>query len=76
VVFSAELLNLRSRDDGTTWRVTDTGIAFSPHHAGDVLDIAVPDALHGAIRIKSPATGSNAETIYTTSDGGLTWTRT
>ncbi|HEV7760608.1 MAG TPA: metallophosphoesterase family protein, partial [Acidimicrobiales bacterium] len=41
----AELLNLRSDDGGRTWRATDTGIAFAPFHAGDVLTQHLLDAL-------------------------------
>ncbi len=74
VAFSSELLNLRSTDDGATWNVTVTPIAFSPHNAGDDIEITFTNETTGRVTITSLVAPSLAAT-YETHDGGRTWTR-
>ncbi len=68
---SSELLNLRSVNAGATWTVTDTGLQFSPHHAGDELAVALSTPVNGSILIRSLV--GQSEAAYTTTDGGLSW---
>jgi photosystem II stability/assembly factor-like uncharacterized protein len=70
-VFGAELLNLRSDDGGRTWRATDTGIAFTPFHAGDVVDVELTNATTGRIHVVSRV--GEVDRTYETVDGGHTW---
>jgi photosystem II stability/assembly factor-like uncharacterized protein len=71
--FSDVLLNLRSDDDGATWVVTRTPIAFSPHHAGDQLHIALTSRSTARVTITS-GIALSLDASYLTIDGGRTWT--
>ena len=71
---TGELLNLRSADNGDTWRVTDTGIGMSPHHAGDSITIRLVSAESGRMRLRSRV--GDFDDTYVTTDGGLTWRQT
>jgi hypothetical protein len=69
--FEADFLNLRSSDDGKTWRVTDAGFAFVPFHAGDRLAINLVDARIGRMRLVSLVAQSDDDCV--TSDSGGDW---
>ena len=73
-VFSSELLSLRSDDNGTTWRVAATPMALSPHHAGDSVDVALTTTSDGRVELIS-AVAPALNAVFTTNDGGATWTR-
>jgi hypothetical protein len=74
VALSPELLNLRSNDDGATWVVTVTPIAFSPHHAGDDIEVALTSETTGRVTITS-LVAPVFDATYETHDGGKTWTK-
>jgi hypothetical protein len=69
--FEADFLNLRSSDYGKTWRVTDVGFAFVPHHAGDRFTVSLLDARLGRMRFVSLV--AQSDTACVTSDGGEVW---
>ena len=71
VTFQGDFLNLRSTDDGKTWRVTDIGFSFVPFHAGDRLSVSLVDAMIGRIRLVSLVAQSDG--TCGTTDGGNTW---
>lgn len=68
---SGEVLNLRSTDNGTTWTVSYTGFAMSPHHAGDSITVYLATANVGGVRLHGSVGGFDK--IYTTSNEGRTW---
>jgi hypothetical protein len=70
-VNSADVLNLRSTDQGRTWTVSDTQLRFSPHHAGDQLTITLDSPMVGQIHIRSEV--GLFDGTYATTDGGQTW---
>jgi hypothetical protein len=72
VTFSPQLLNLRSENDGATWEVAVTPITFSPHHAGDDVEIVLASATAGSVTITSLVARS-LDASYETHDGGRIW---
>ena len=73
-VFSPELLNLRSDDNGESWGVTVVPISLSPHHAGDDVAITFTSDRAGSVTLTSLVAPSQNAT-YDTNDGGQTWTK-
>jgi hypothetical protein len=67
----SELLNFRSADNGKTWRVTDTGLGMSAHHAGDEVRITLESPTVGRMRLISLLV--SLDETCTTADGGRTW---
>jgi hypothetical protein len=71
IAFSDKLLNLRSDDDGQTWTVTDTGLAMTPSHAGDQVEVQLSSATSGEIHLVSQV--GERDDRYRTDDGGRSW---
>lgn len=69
--FGGDLLNLRSVNNGTTWRVTDSHVGASLSHAGDRLNVTLVNINVGTIHAVSLVT--DYDTSCTTSTGGQTW---
>jgi hypothetical protein len=69
--FQGDFLNLRSADNGKTWRITDVGFSFVLRHAGDQFRIKLASPNVGHMRIISLV--GQADDKCATIDGGHTW---
>jgi hypothetical protein len=71
--FDTGLVTVRSHDGGRTWSSHDTGIdiGFSPHHAGDVVEVELISATEATIHAASPI--SELDLGYRSTDGGQRW---
>jgi hypothetical protein len=68
---SFELFNLRSHDNGATWKVIDTGISLVAFHAGDDVTVTFTSARTGEMRVVSLV--GERDDHYQTTNGGHTW---